>query len=80
MVKALFKNRLLQLVQLGKRNILIVAPSFVTDCLETIEENSVQNYQTFRENGGNTLDVVPSLNDDANFAEFIADLAKERLN
>ena len=67
-VKPYLKNRLLQLVQLGKRNILIVAPSFVTDCLETIEENSVQNYQTFRENGGNTLDVVPSLNDDANFA------------
>ena len=79
-LKPYLKNRLLQLVQLGKRNILIVAPSFVTDCLETIEENSVQNYQTFRENGGNTLDVVPSLNDDANFAEFIADLAKERLN
>ena len=79
-LKPYLKNRLLQLVQLGKRNILIAAPSFVTDCLETIEENSVQNYQTFRENGGNTLDVVPSLNDDANFAEFIADLAKERLN
>ncbi|WP_314737977.1 ferrochelatase [Limosilactobacillus urinaemulieris] len=79
-LKPYLKNRLLQLVQLGKRNILIVAPSFVTDCLETIEENSVQNYQTFRENGGNTLDVVSSLNDDSHFAEFIADLAKEQLN
>lgn len=79
-LKPYLKNRLLQLVQLGKRNILIVAPSFVTDCLETIEENSVQNYQTFRESGGNTLDVVSSLNDDSHFAEFIADLAKERLS
>lgn len=79
-LKPYLKNRLLQLVQLGKRNILIVAPSFVTDCLETIEENSVQNYQAFRENGGNTLDVVSSLNDDSRFAEFIADLAKEQLN
>lgn len=76
-LKPYLKNRLLQLVQLGKRNILLVSPSFVTDCLETIEENSVQNYQVFRENGGNTLDVVPSLNDDPHFAEFIAALVKE---
>lgn len=78
-LKPYLKNRLLQLAQLGKRNILIAAPSFVTDCLETIEENSVQNYQSFRANGGKILDVVPSLNDDPHFAEFIADLAKERL-
>lgn len=78
-LKPYLKNTLLQLVQLGKRNILVASPSFVTDCLETIEENSVQNYQAFRESGGNNLAVVPSLNDDPQFAHFIADLAKERL-
>lgn len=78
-LKPYLKNTLLQLVQLGKRNILVASPSFVTDCLETIEENPVQNYQAFRESGGNNLAVVPSLNDDPQFAHFIADLAKERL-
>lgn len=79
-LKPYLKNTLLQSAQLGKRNILIVAPSFVTDCLETIEENSVQNYQAFRENGGDILDVVPSLNDDIKFANFLANLAQERLD
>ncbi|MCI1974534.1 MAG: ferrochelatase [Limosilactobacillus sp.] len=79
-LKPYLKNTLLQSAQLGKRNILIVAPSFVTDCLETIEENSVQNYQAFRENGGDILDVVPSLNDNIKFANFLANLAQERLD
>lgn len=78
-LKPYLKNTLLQLVQLGKRNVLVVSPSFITDCLETIEENAVQNYQTFRENGGNNLAIVPSLNDNSKFAQFIADLAKEHL-
>ena len=78
-LKPYLKNTLLQLAQLGKRNVLVVSPSFVTDCLETIEENAVQNYQTFRENGGNNLAIVPSLNDNSQFAQFIADLAKEHL-
>lgn len=76
-LKPYLKNTLLQLVQLGKRRILIAAPSFVTDCLETIEENSIQNYQAFRATGGNSLEVVPSLNDSPNFANFIAMQAQE---
>lgn len=78
-LKPYLKNTLLQQVQLGNRNILIATPSFVTDCLETIEENSIQNYQAFRESGGNNLEIVPALNDSSQFANFIADLAKEYL-
>lgn len=76
-LKPYLKNTLLQEVQLGHRNILLVTPSFVTDCLETIEEDAVQNYQTFRENGGNDLHLVPALNANSDFADFIASLAKE---
>ena len=64
---------------MGKRKILIAAPSFVTDCLETIEEDYVQNYQAFRENGGQDLDLVKPLNDDPRFCQFIADYARKRL-
>lgn len=75
-LKPYLKNSLLKMIQLGKRNILVVSPSFVTDCLETIEENSVQNYQTFRANGGNDLTVIPSLNDSPAFAKFVANLVE----
>lgn len=77
-LKPYLKNTLLETVQMGNRNILIAAPSFVTDCLETIEEDYVQNYQAFRSNGGKELDIVPPLNDDPAFCQFIADLAVSR--
>ncbi len=57
---------------------LVVAPSFVADCLETLEEDQVQNYQVFRENGGNNLVMVPSLNDSPEFAQFITDLVQRK--
>lgn len=77
-LKPYLKNSLLQAVQMGKRNILIATPSFVTDCLETIEEDYVQNYQAFRENGGDQLDLVKPLNNDPAFSQFIADFATKR--
>lgn len=79
-LKPYLKNSLLEAVQMGKRNILIVAPSFVTDCLETIEEDYVQNYQAFRANGGQNLDMVEALNDDPKFVKMIADIAQKRVN
>lgn len=74
-LKPYLRNTLLNEAQLGHRNILIAAPSFVADCLETLEEDQNQNYQAFRENGGDNLDLVPALNDDPAFAHFLADLA-----
>lgn len=78
-LKPYLKSTLLQEAQLGHRNILIAAPSFVTDCLETLEEDGVQNYQAFRENGGEELDLVPALNDRPEFAEFLARFVKEQV-
>lgn len=78
-LKPYLKNSLLEAVQMGKRNILIAAPSFVTDCLETIEEDYVQNYQAFRENGGENLDIVNSLNADPDFVKLIAKMARKSL-
>lgn len=78
-LKPYLKNTLMEEVQMGKRNILIATPSFVTDCLETIEEDQVQNYQAFRAAGGQELDVVPALNDQPAFASFIAQFVKEQV-
>ena len=74
-LKPYLKNQLMQLVELGQRRVLLVTPSFVCDCLETLEEDQVQNYQAFRATGGDTLDVVRPLNADPAFGQFLADLA-----
>ena len=77
-LKPYLRNTLLNEAQLGHRDVLVVAPSFVADCLETLEEDQVQNYQVFRENGGNNLVMVPSLNDSPEFAQFITDLVQRK--
>ncbi|WP_334352067.1 ferrochelatase [Companilactobacillus sp. HBUAS56257] len=74
-LKPYLKNALMQAVELGQRNILIATPSFVADCLETIEEDYVQNYQTFKASGGDTFELVSPMNDDPKFCQFLADLA-----
>ncbi|BDZ30560.1 ferrochelatase [Lactiplantibacillus sp. WILCCON 0030] len=75
-LKPYLKNELMQLVELGKRDVLIVTPSFVVDCLETIEEDYVQNYQTFKATGGDRFDLVSPMNADPKFSQFLADLAR----
>lgn len=77
-LKPYLKNTLLSQAQLGNRNILIAAPGFATDCLETLEEDGVQNYQAFRQNGGEELDVVPAPNADPDFVKFIADFVEKQ--
>jgi ferrochelatase len=47
----------------GSKNILVVAPAFVADCLETTVEIGWEYKEMFIENGGEKLQMVESLND-----------------
>lgn len=47
----------------GSKNILVVAPAFVADCLETTVEIGWEYKELFAENGGENLRLVESLND-----------------
>lgn len=46
----------------GKKRILVFAPAFVTDCLETIIEIGDEYREIFLEGGGEKLQLVESLN------------------
>jgi len=63
--------------QEGIKKILIVSPSFTTDCLETIVEIGSEYQELFEEHGGQRLDYVPSLNSDDNWVECIVNMARE---
>lgn len=54
---------LVHLAKQGKTKVLVVAPSFVADCLETLIEIEQDYLQLFLKNGGEVLDMVHSLND-----------------
>lgn len=78
-LKPYLKNTLMQSVELGHRNVLITTPSFVADCLETLEEDNVQNYQVFKSSGGDAYQLVPPLNGDPAWCQFLADLAVQHV-
>ena len=48
----------------GIKNMAIVTPAFVSDCLETLEEIAMEGEEIFHEMGGNEFTTVPCLNDD----------------
>lgn len=50
------------LARQGKKKVLVFSPSFVADCLETLEEISLRGRDAFKEAGGDNLLLVPSLN------------------
>lgn len=56
----------------GKKRLLIICPAFVTDCLETIEEISVEGKDTFIAAGGESFQQIPCLNDQPPYIDFLA--------
>lgn len=68
-------NALKKLAGEGKKRVLVVAPSFVADCLETIIEINEEYQLIFQNAGGNAIIPVESLNDDGNWAEAIIKIA-----
>ena len=59
-----FTDKLLvQKAKEGVKNLLIVAPAFVADCLETTVEIGIDYREMFIQAGGNDLVYVESLND-----------------
>lgn len=62
-----------QLAQNGAKNILVICPAFVTDCLETLEEIAIRGQEIFSEAGGDSLSLIPCLNDQSQWVDVLAD-------
>ncbi len=61
----------------GKKNILVICPGFSSDCVETLEEISIQGRKSFMDNGGKNFDMVPCLNDSDDHINLLTHLAKK---
>lgn len=57
----------------GIKKVLVVSPSFISDCLETLEELGHQGKHTFLEAGGISYELVPCVNGNADFAKGLAE-------
>ncbi|CAD2221590.1 Ferrochelatase, putative [Angomonas deanei] len=60
--------------------VLVVAPSFAAECLETLEEICVSGEEEFLGAGGKQLVYVPCLNDSESFVDTIASVADKYIN
>jgi ferrochelatase len=71
---------LIEKAKAGVEKILIFAPSFVADCLETKVEIGIEYGQLFKEHGGVHLQMVESLNDHPIWIEGLEQMINEISN
>jgi len=72
-------SELVRLAKEGKKNLIIVTPAFVTDCLETLEEIAMEGKEEFIDAGGENYHYVSCLNDSDDWAKLIAKWANNKL-
>lgn len=61
-----------KLALLGVKNLAVTCPAFVVDCLETLEEIQDQMTEIFKHHGGETLTLIPCLNDNESWVKNAA--------
>lgn len=61
-IKPYTDETLKQLAAQGIKHLAVACPSFVADCLETLEEIGIQAKQTWQELGGESFQLIPCLN------------------
>ncbi len=71
---------IIRLAKEGKKRVLVAAPSFVTDCLETTVEIGEDYQKLFRTNGGDELRLVESLNADPHWLDALGQIITGTLN
>jgi ferrochelatase len=65
-----------ELPKKGIRRLAVLSPSFVADCLETIEEIGIRADEDFRASGGEKLTLIPSLNASPTWVRSVSEWAR----
>jgi ferrochelatase len=72
-------KNLIGLAQKGNKRVLVAAPSFVADCLETTVEIGWEYKEMYAENGGEELQMVESLNDSPQWIDALEEILRPYL-
>lgn len=70
------------LIEWGKKGLAsvdVLCPAFAADCLETLEEISVENRANFVDSGGGQYRYIPALNVRPDHIEMLAAIVEEKL-
>ena len=64
----------------GTKKILIISPGFASDCVETLEEISIQGKESFEKSGGENFEFISCLNDNEDHINLLEHLIKKSLS
>lgn len=68
------------LAKKGKKKILVFAPAFVADCLETIYEIGVEYEELLKHEGGEKVQLVESLNTHPAWVNYLKEMVHSKMN
>ena len=63
----------------GNKKVLVISPGFASDCVETLEEISIQGKESFEKYGGEKFSFIPCLNDNDDHINLLEHLIKKNL-
>ncbi|QRN41710.1 MAG: ferrochelatase [Neisseriaceae bacterium] len=63
----------------GISSIDVISPSFIVDCLETLEELDISGRKQFIQAGGKVFNYIPCLNDNKVFVEALKNIIRAKL-
>jgi ferrochelatase len=58
------------------KRLAVMCPAFVADCLETLEEIGMRGVEDWQKLGGETLELIPSLNGEDIWCRTVADMIR----
>ena len=64
----------------GIKKVLVISPGFASDCVETLEEISIQGRNSFEKAGGEKFEFIPCLNDNDDHIALLKNLIEKNLN
>jgi ferrochelatase len=71
---------LIRLPRAGVKRLLVICPSFLADCLETLEEISMTGRDAFLAAGGEQFEKIMCPNDHPSFIDFLANRVRKWLS
>ncbi len=76
-IKPYTEDILKEMGKQGVKKVLVFAPAFVADCLETTVEVGEEYKEQFEEFGGEKWELVPSLNSNDTWVRCVADIVEQ---
>ena len=73
-------HELPKLAASGVKTVLVICPSFVSDCLETLEEIGIRGRESFLGAGGAELTLIPCLNEHPSWLTALQRMAQRFIN